>query len=223
MRRKDNTPISISEGTPNSLKGEKKPQNSCEASITDFSYPATVEWVLNDTDTRNRQSNAQGHDLMESLFLQIFSFIPEKRKRDKRRKTHQGSLDQETEAVSDAWLALCDNRASLRKLARKGRLLITRSPASPENCKEAAIETNWKQKAKAKAIRGLTKLKCNHYQAYMVKPHSHWMTLKYIINFAEKIVPALPDSLFLTQPKTKESQPTLLRKILNSCDVKEQI
>ena len=102
-------------------------------------------------------------------------------------------------------------------------LLITQSPASPENCKEAAIETNWKKKDKAEAIRGLTKLKWDYYQAYMVKPHSHWMTLKYIINFAEKIVLALADSVCLTQPKMEDSQPTLLRQILNACNVKEQI
>lgn len=152
MRRKDSTPMSISKGTPNPLKGEKEPHNSSEASITDFSYPATVEWVRNDVDTRNRQFNAQGQELTESLFLQFFSFIPDKRKRRKRRKTHQGSTDQEIEVVSDARLVLSANRASLRKLSRKGKLLITQSPASPENCKEAAIETNWKQKAKAEAI-----------------------------------------------------------------------
>ncbi len=54
-------------------------------------------------------------------------------------------------------------------------------------------------------------------------PHSHWMTLKYIINFTERIMPALVDSVYLTQPKTEDSQSTPLTKILNACDVKEQI
>ena len=94
MRRKGSTAMSISEGTPNPLKGEKEPQNPSEASITDFSYTAMVEWVLNDVDTRNRQFNAQGQELTESLFLQILSFIPDKRKRRKRRKMHKGSPDQ---------------------------------------------------------------------------------------------------------------------------------
>ena len=54
MRRKGSTPMSISEGTPNPLKGEKEPQNSSGASITDLSYTAMIEWVLNDADNRNR-------------------------------------------------------------------------------------------------------------------------------------------------------------------------
>ncbi len=80
--------MSISEGTPNPLKGEKELQNSSKASITNFSYTAMVEWVLNDADTRNRQFNSQGQELTESLFLQILSFIPDKRKRRKRRNTN---------------------------------------------------------------------------------------------------------------------------------------
>ena len=88
MRRKGSTPMSILEGTHNPLKGEKEPQNSSEASITDFSYTVMVEWVLNDADTRNRQFNSQGQELTESLFLQILSFIPDDRKRRKRQKTH---------------------------------------------------------------------------------------------------------------------------------------
>ena len=80
MRRKGSAPMSISEGTPNPLKEEKGPQNSSEASITNFSYTAMVKWVLNDVDTRNRQFNSQGQELTESLFLQILSFIPNERK-----------------------------------------------------------------------------------------------------------------------------------------------
>ena len=126
---------------------------------------------------------------------------------------HQGSPNQETEAVSNARLVLSANCASLRKLSRKGRLLVTQSPASPENCKKTVIETNWNKKTKGKeeAIQGLTKLKWDYYQKYMVKPHSHWMTLKYIIDFADKIVPALANSICLTQPKAEDSQPTIIR------------
>ena len=87
------------------------------------------------------------------------------------------------------------------------------------------IKTNWKQKAKrkAKAIQGLTKLNWDYYWAYTVKPHSQWMTLKYITDFVEKMVPALANSVCLAQLKGKESQPTLLKQILNACDVKEQM
>jgi len=38
------------------------------------------------------------------------------------------------------------------------------------------------------------------------------MTLEYIIDFAEKMVPALTISVFLAQPKVEESQPTLQGK-----------
>jgi len=49
------------------------------------------------------------------------------------------------------------------------------------------------------------------------------MTLKYIIDFAEKMAPALATSIFLAQLKAEDSQSTLLRKILNACNVKEQM
>ena len=95
--------------------------------------------------------------------------------------------------------------ASLGKLARKARLLVTQSPASPENCKKAAIETNWKQKTegKAEAVQGLRKFKWDFYPVYMVMSHSHWMTLKYIINFTEKIMPALVHSVCLNSTKDR--------------------
>ena len=87
------------------------------------------------------------------------------------------------------------------------------------------IKTNWKQKAKEKAeeIQGLTKLDWDYYWAYTVKPHSQWMTLKYITDFAEKMVPTLANSVFLAQLKAKDSHLTLLKQILNACDVKEQM
>ena len=69
---------------------------------------------------------------MEILFSQNMNFISPKRK-----KTHQGNLDQETEAVFDVRLAPSANRTSLRKNSGKGKLLIAQSPASPENCKKA--------------------------------------------------------------------------------------
>ena len=73
---------------------------------------------------------------MEPLFLQILGVILNERKRRRRQKPHQGSPNQETEAVFE----------SLRKIVRKGRSLVAQSPTSPENCKKSTIEANWKQK-----------------------------------------------------------------------------
>jgi len=69
-------------------------------------------------------------------------------------------------------------------------------------------KTNWKQKAKekAEAIQGITKLNWDYYWAYTVNPRSQWMTLKYITDFAEKMVPALANSVCLAQLKVKDSQ-----------------
>ena len=52
--------MNFSEDTLNPFNEEKEPHNSSEASITDFSCTAMVEWVLNDVDTRNKQFNSQG-------------------------------------------------------------------------------------------------------------------------------------------------------------------
>jgi len=87
------------------------------------------------------------------------------------------------------------------------------------------LKTDWKQKAqeKAEAIQGLTKLNWDYYWAYLVKPHSQWMTLKCIINSVENMAPALVDSVFSTQLKSEVGQPTLLKQMLHACDFKEQI
>jgi len=60
------------------------------------------------------------------------------------------------------------------------------------------IQTDWKQRAqeKAQAIQGLTKLKWDYYWAYLIKPHSQWITVKCIINSAEKMVPSFVDFVF---------------------------
>jgi len=49
------------------------------------------------------------------------------------------------------------------------------------------------------------------------------MTLKCIINSAEKMVPTLADSVFAGQLKSEVSRPTLLKQMLNVCDYKEHI
>ena len=89
---------------------------SSESSLTELSYsffhriaerpkilPYTdmVKWILDSADIRNRQLKTQGQELMELLFLQILNFISAGREKRKRRKTHQGNRDQETEAVSE--------------------------------------------------------------------------------------------------------------------------
>lgn len=93
--------------------------SSSEASITELAcsflhqiaarpkilpYIDLVKWILDSTDIKSKQFKTQGQELADSLFSQNLSFISAKRKRAKGKKTHQGSLDQETEAVSDAQL-----------------------------------------------------------------------------------------------------------------------
>ena len=138
---------------------------------------------------------------------------------------HQGNPYQGTKVVSDARLAPRTNRASLRKISRKGKLLVAQSLASPENRKKVKLQADWKQRAqeKAKAIQGLSKLNWDYYWAYLVKPHSQWMTLKCIINLAEKMAPSLVDSVFLAQLKSEVGQPNFLKQMLHACDFKDQI
>ena len=64
--------------------------------------------------------------------------------------------------------------------------------------KEQQLQTDWRQKAQEKeeSIKRLTKLNWDSYWACLVKPHSECMTLKCIINSAEKMAPALADSIF---------------------------
>ena len=87
------------------------------------------------------------------------------------------------------------------------------------------LEAECKQKAqeKGKAIQALNRLNWECYWAYLVKPHSQSMTLKCIINVAEKVVPALIDSVFEAQLRTEVSQPTLLKPMMNTCSFKDQI
>ena len=61
------------------------------------------------------------------------------------------------------------------------------------------LETEWRQKAQAKgkAIQALARLNWESCWMYLVKPHSQWMTLKCIFNYAKKMVPTLADSVFL--------------------------
>jgi len=75
-------------------------------------YMDMVKWILDSVDVINRQFKTQGQELTESLFSQNVNFISAKIKKCKRRKTHQGSSNQETKAFSNVRFT---NRASLRK------------------------------------------------------------------------------------------------------------
>jgi len=88
-----------------------------------------------------------------------------------------------------------------------------------------AEQAEWKQKApeKGKAVQALNRLNWECYWAYLVKSHSQQMTVKCIINAAEKVVPALIDSVFSAQLKEEVSQPTLLKPMMNACSFKDQI
>lgn len=87
------------------------------------------------------------------------------------------------------------------------------------------LEVEWRQQAqeKGKAIQALNRLNWECYWAYLVKPHSQWMTVKCIVNAAEKVVPALIDYVFSAQLKAEVSQPTLLKPMMNTCSFKDQI
>ena len=88
-----------------------------------------------------------------------------------------------------------------------------------------AEQAECKQKAqeKEKTVQALDRLNWECYWAYLVKPHSQQMTVKCIINAAEKVVPALIDSVFSAQLKAEVSQPTLLKPMMNACSFKDQI
>jgi len=105
----------------------------------------------------------------------------------------------------------------------KENLITKTTPGHLPNVHQLQID--WRQKAQEKAeeILGLTKLNWDYYWAYLVKPHSQWMTLKCIINSAEKMAPALADFVFSAQIKSEVDQPTLLKQMLNACDFKEKI
>jgi len=87
------------------------------------------------------------------------------------------------------------------------------------------LQTGWRQKdqEKAESIKILTKLNWDSYWAHLVKPHSQCMTLKCIINSAEKMALALAAAVFAGQLKSKVDQLTLLKQMMNACNFKEQI
>ena len=87
------------------------------------------------------------------------------------------------------------------------------------------LETEWRQKAQAKgkAIQALARLNWKSYWMYLVKPHSQWMTVKCIMNAAEKVAPALIDVVFAAQLRTEINQQTLLKPMLETCNFKDQV
>ena len=87
------------------------------------------------------------------------------------------------------------------------------------------LEAEWKQKAQAngKTIQTLAKLNWESYWTYLVKPHSQCMTIRCIMNAAEKVAPALMDVVFAAQLSTEVGQPTLLKPMLEGCNFRDQI
>lgn len=100
----------------------------------------------------------------------------------------------ETEATAVSSLIDCINEN-----LHKENLIAETTPGYLP--KKLQLEAEWKQRAqeKAETIQGLNRLNWKCYWAYLVKPHSEWMTIKCIINAAEKIALALIDSVFLAQ------------------------
>lgn len=87
------------------------------------------------------------------------------------------------------------------------------------------LDTEWKQKAQAngKTIQAMARLNWESYWTYLVKPHSQCMTVRCIMNVAEKVAPALMDAVFAAQLSTEINQPTLLKPMLDSCNFKDQV
>lgn len=85
------------------------------------------------------------------------------------------------------------------------------------------LESEWRQKAeeKQKELQALNRLNWESYWTHLVKPHSQCMTEKCIENVAEKVVPALMDSVFSAKIKAEVSQLTLLKPILDTCRFKD--
>ena len=87
------------------------------------------------------------------------------------------------------------------------------------------LQTRWKQivEEKTESIKQINKLNWDTYWQYLVKPHSQWMTMKFLITPAKKIVLTLANSVLVGQLKSEVGQPTLLKLMLDICNLKEQM
>ena len=112
---------------------------------------------------------------------------------------------------------------SVNKNLYRANLIAETTPGYLPNKQQ--LEAEWRQKAqvKGKEIQALNRLNWECYWAHLVKPHSHWMTIKCIENGAEKVVPALIDSVFSAQLKAEVTQSTLLKPMMNTCSFRDQI
>jgi len=112
---------------------------------------------------------------------------------------------------------------SVNENLHRANLIVETTPGYLPN--RQRLEAEWRQKAqeKGKEIQALNRLNWECYWAHLVKPHSQCMTVKCIENAAEKVVPALIDSVFSNQLKAEVSQPTLLKSMMNTCSFKDQI
>ena len=128
--------------------------------------------------------------------------------------------EQATEAAATQASVLID---CVNENLHRANLITETTPRYLPN--KSRIEAEWKEKVeeKGKAIQALNRLNWECYWAYLVKPHSQWMTVKCITNLAEKVVPALIDSVFAAHLSAEVGQPTLLKSMMNTCSFKDQI
>ena len=103
----------------------------------------------------------------------------------------------ETAATQASILIDCVNenlhRANLISETTPGYLLST-----------LQLEAEWRQRTQAngKTIQALARLNWESYWTYLVKPHSQCMTVRCIMNAAEKVAPTLMDAVFTAQLST---------------------
>lgn len=91
--------------------------------------------------------------------------------------------------------------------------------------KAQQLQAVWKQavEERAEAIKQVNRLNLEAYWQYLVKLRSQRMALKCLMTYAEKIVPALTNAIFAGQLKVRVNQPTLLKLMLDICDLKNQM
>lgn len=87
------------------------------------------------------------------------------------------------------------------------------------------LQVVWKQASEEReeAIKQVNRLNWEAYWQYLVKPHSQWMTLKSLMTSVEKIVPTLTNVIFAGQLNVEVGQLTLLKPMLDICDLKNHM
>lgn len=87
------------------------------------------------------------------------------------------------------------------------------------------LEQQWKQvvEEKAEVIRQTTGLDWEAYWQHLVKPHSQYMTLRFLTTSSEKMAPALTDAIFDGQLKAEVSRLTQLMPMVDICNLKDRM